>query len=139
LLPSTPLGSVLPLVAPGERYGAWVRGCRRTLHLRLRACRLLAGPDLGALLRRCSRIVVQREGCVVAAPAHELIAWRTLRIVTATPCLVPLEELRRLLPDLAICGERLALPIGLSPPEEALAACVSAGVPVVASWVEYRR
>jgi hypothetical protein len=100
---------------------------------------LLAGSDLGALLRTCDVIVVRREGTMVAARAHELIAWRTLRIATALPCLAALEQLRLMLPDLAICGERLTLPIGLGPPEEALAACASAGVPVVASWVEYRR
>jgi hypothetical protein len=100
---------------------------------------LFAGPDLGALLRRCERIVVWREGSVAAARAHELIAWRSLRIVTAMPSLAAIEQLRLSFPGLAVCGERLTLPIGLGPPEEALAACLSAGVPVVASWVEYRR
>ncbi len=139
LLSDTPLSSVLPLAAPGERLGAWVRGFRRTVRLHAAGRVLSIGADLGALLRRCERIAVRREGLVVAAGAHELIAWRTLRIVTATPCLARLDQLRRLLPDLVMCGERLTLPIGLAPPEEALAACASAGVPVVASWVEYRR
>jgi hypothetical protein len=139
LLSNTPLDSVLAIVAPRGRWGAWVRGCRHTLRLRSAGQILLAGSDLGSLLRTCDVIVVRREGTMVAARAHELIAWRTLRIATALPCLAALEQLRLMLPDLAICGERLTLPIGLGPPEEALAACASAGVPVVASWVEYRR
>src|SRR5262245_19612331 len=106
LLSNTTLGSVLALVPPGGQSGVWVRGCRHTMRIRLGGRLLLAGPDLGALLRKCEAIVVQREGTMVASRAHELIAWRTLRIATATPCLAALAQLRLLLPDLAICGER---------------------------------
>lgn len=76
---------------------------------------------------------------VVAVEADYLIAWRTLRIVTGAPYLPGLEHLRLLLPELEVRGARLAVPIGLGPPEEALAACMAARVPVFASWVEYRR
>jgi hypothetical protein len=139
LRPDTPLASVLPLFHSRQQSGAWVRGCRRTTHLRAGGRLLLAGPDLGALLRRCEWIAVRSTGCLVAARAHDLIAWRTLRIITATPFLASLEQLHVLLPNLVIRGNRLTRPIGLAPPEETLAACLTTGVPVVASWVDYRR
>jgi hypothetical protein len=70
--------------------------------------------------------------------AESLIAWRTLRIVTGTACLPELDRLRFLIPDLQVTGTRLTLPLGLDGPEEALAACIAASVPVVATWIEYR-
>ena len=74
----------------------------------------------------------------MAVDAEELIAWRTLRIVTGVPYLPEIARLRSLVPALEVSGARLAVRLGLAGPEEALAACVAARVPVVASWIEYR-
>lgn len=138
LLPSTLLSAVLTLAQPDEAMGVWLRG-RRAAGIRAGRRFLLTSSDLGWLLRRCGRIAVRDQDGPVAVEARYLIAWRTLRIVTAAPYLPALTRLRLLLPELEIRGARLAVPIGLDHPEEALAACMSARVPVVASWVEYRR
>jgi hypothetical protein len=100
---------------------------------------LLIGPDLGALLRRCTRVAVRHGPDVVAYEAARLIAWRTLQVVTGTPCLPAFERLRALFPDLCVRESRLWLPIGLGGPEEALAACAAARISVVSSRIDYRR
>jgi hypothetical protein len=138
LLPTARLTAVLAVARPGELLGVWARGGRRALRLRVNRRALLIGADLGALLRRCNRIAIRYRGRAVVVEAEGLIAWRTLRIVTGTPYLLELERLRFLVPDLEVSGTRLTLPLGLGGPEEALAACIAARVPVVASWIEYR-
>lgn len=138
LLPTARLTAVLALARPGELLGVWARGCRRALCLRVNRRALLIGADLGALLRRCNRIAIRCRAGIVAVEAEGLIAWRTLQIVTGTPYLPELDRLRFLVPDLKVSGMRLTLPLGLGGPEEALAACVAARVPVAASWIEYR-
>jgi hypothetical protein len=90
------------------------------------------------LLRRCNRIAVRAGGGPTVVEAECLIAWRTLRIVTGSPYLPRLDRLRWLVPELEARGSHIVVPIGLDAPEEALAACVAAGVPVLASWIEYR-
>ena len=138
LLPAVRLAAVLGYARPGELLGVWTRGARHTLRLRINRRALLIGADLGALLRQCNRIAIRCRGRSVVVEAESLIAWRTLRIVAGTPCLRELDRLRFLLPGLEVSGKRLMLPLGLDGPEEALAACVAAGVPVVASRIEYR-
>jgi hypothetical protein len=74
----------------------------------------------------------------VVVDAERLIAWRTLRIVIGATDLPGVDELKALIPHLEARGPRIDVPIGLDGPEEALAACVAARVPVVASWIAYR-
>jgi len=138
LLPAARLRAVLALARPGELLGVWARGGRRALRLRINRRALLIGADLGMLLRRCDRLAIRCRDRAVAVEAEGLIAWRTLQVVTGTPYLPELDRLRFLVPDLEVSGTRLTLRLGLGGPEEALAACVAARVPVVASWIDYR-
>lgn len=138
LLATDILTDLVSLVEPGELIGAWVRGCRRLLRLRSTGRSILAGPDLGFLLRRCNRIAIRHGGRVVVLAADHLIAWRTLRIVTGATELPRVEELKGIIPGLQKSGSRIDVPIGLGAPEETLAACVAARVPVIASWIAYR-
>jgi len=98
---------------------------------------LLASEDLGALLRRCRRVVVRDGTHVVACPSERLIQWRVLEIVLGTPYLPPPEQLRTLFPTLRVREGTLALPLGLGSAEEALGTCAAAGVPVIASRIRY--
>jgi hypothetical protein len=139
LPPSVSLPAVLILARPGEQLGAWVRGAGHRLALRAGGRSLLIGADLGALLRRCTRVAVRQGQHVVAHEARHLIAWRTLRVVTGTPFLPGLERLRALFPELCARESRLWLPIGLGGPEEALSACTAARIPVLSSRIDYRR
>ena len=132
------LAAVLPLISPDEQIGAWIRGGRRWLRLRSARRFLLAASDLGFLLRRCNRIAIRYRSRIVAVSAERLIAWRTLRIVTGATDLPGIEQLSSLIPALETRGPLIDVPIGLGGPEEALAACVAARVPVVASWIAYR-
>ncbi|MGH7499375.1 MAG: hypothetical protein ACREL3_11045 [Gemmatimonadales bacterium] len=138
LLPATPLATVLALAHPGELLGAWVRGCRAPCRLQADRRSLLVGADLGALLRHCIRVAVRERGRATVLEVRCLIAWRTLRIVIGAPCLPRIERLRSLYPELIVHGNRIGVPIGLGPPEEALAACAAARVPVVSTWIDYR-
>jgi hypothetical protein len=138
LLTTDVLTAILPLVHPGELAGAWLRGCSRLLRLRSAGRFLLVCSDLGVLLRRCNLIAIRHEKRVVVVDAERLIAWRTLRIVTGATELPGVEQLRTLIPRLEARGSLIDVPIGLGAPEEALAACVTARVPVVASSITYR-
>ncbi len=138
LLPVTGLEEVLAFARPGEVLGVWVRGGRYPLFLRINRRALMIGADLGALLRRCNRIAIRWRGRSAVAEAEHLIAWRTLRIVAGTPCLPRLDRLRALVPGLKVSEPCLTLALGLDGPEEVLAACIAAGVSVVASRIEYR-
>jgi hypothetical protein len=137
-LPSSfPLRRALGLVHPGDLLGAWVRVGRWPLALRAGGRALLAGHDLGYLLRRCGRVIVRHGHRIVIMDADRLIAWRTLQIVVGAPFLPQVRELRAIYPDLRIVGGRIALPLGLDGAEPALAACAAARVPVTATWIEY--
>ncbi|MGN6392810.1 MAG: hypothetical protein ACTHM9_11270 [Gemmatimonadales bacterium] len=111
---------------------------RWPLHLRAGGCALLANHDLGYLLRRCARILLSRGGRPAVLTAEQLIAWRTLQIVVASPCLPPLEALRALHPRLRVTQGRIALPLGLDGAEPALAFCAAARIPVSATWIDYQ-
>jgi hypothetical protein len=137
LLRSDRLAAVLALAAPGQLIGIWLRECSPALRLRC-ACRsLLASSDLGFLLRHCNHIVVRHCNHLKAVEAHRLIAWRTLRIVTGETDLPGLDELRTLIPRFHASKSRIDVPLALGTPEEALAACVAARVPVVGSCITY--
>jgi hypothetical protein len=138
LLPTVLLPTVLALARPGELLGAWLRGCRRPLRLRAPGRSLLAGANLGSLLCHCPRVAIRDGGGVQVLAAECLIAWRTLQIVTGAPYLPSLDQLQALYPGLKIRGTRIAVPLGLGTPEEALAACAAGRVPVAASWIDYR-
>lgn len=138
LLPAVSLPTVLVLARPGELFGVWLRGCRRCCRLRSDRRSLLLGADLGLLLlRRCSRVAVRHGPGIAVLPAERLLAWRTLQIVIGTSHLPSLDRLRFLYPDMVIRGRRIAVPIGLASPEEALAACAASRVPVLSSWIDY--
>ncbi len=137
LHPSYPLRRALGLAHPGDPLGAWVRMVRWPLHLRAGGRALLAGADLGYLLRRCARVLVRHGGSALVLEAERLIAWRTLQIVVGAPFLPHLHTLRTLYPGLRVSPGRIALPIGLDGAEPALAACAAARVPVAATWIEY--
>jgi hypothetical protein len=134
---SFPLRRALGLAHPGDLLGAWVRVGRWPLCLRADGRALLAGTDLGYLLRRCGRVLVRHGRRVMVMDADRLIAWRTLQIVVGAPFLPQVQELRALYPDLRVAGGRIALPLGLDGAEPALAACAAARVPVTATWIEY--
>jgi len=137
LPPSLPLRRALAFAHPGELLGAWVRLCRWPLHLRAGGCALLAGTDLGFLLRRAGRVLIRIGERPVALPAEQLIAWRTLQIAVGAPYLPAVAELRELYPGLRVAHGRIALPLGLGDGAAALAFCARAGLPVAGSWVEY--
>jgi hypothetical protein len=134
---SFPLRRVLGLAHPGELLGAWVRVARWPLALRAGGCALLAGNDLGYLLRRCGRVIVRHGHRAIVMDADRLIAWRTLQIVVGAPFLPQVQELRAIYPDLRVMGGRIALPLRLDGAEPALAACAAARLPVRATWIEY--
>lgn len=137
LPPSFPLRRALSLSHPGELLGAWVRAGQRPLRLRAGGCALLVSADLGYLLRRCGRVVVRDGARPAPIEADRLIAWRTLQIVTGTPYLPHVRELRAMYPGVRVSAGRIALPLGLDGAEPALAACAAARVPVRATWIEY--
>jgi len=138
-LPSAlPLRRALAHAHPGDPLGAWVRVSRWPLHLRAGGRALLAGHDLGYLIRRCARVLVSRGGRAAALTAEQLIAWRTLQIAIASPYVPAVEQLRALHPRLRVTPGRIALPLGLDGAEEALAFCAAARIPVSATWIEYQ-
>jgi hypothetical protein len=138
-LPSSyPLRLALGLAHPGDPLGAWVRDARWPLHLRAGGRVLLAATDLGYLLRRCAGVLLRVERRAAVLPAERVIAWRTLQVVIGAPYLPQMHSLATVLPEAVLERNRLSMPIGLAPPEPALAACVAAHVPVRASWIEYR-
>ena len=136
---ATPLEAIVRLVVPGPPAGVWARGCSRMQRWRVRGGRLLVGPDLGALLRRCDSVVVRDGRRPVAVPSAMLIRWRVLEIVLGTPYLPPPNQLRLLFPGLRSSALRVAIPLGLGSAEEALAVCARERLPVVASRIAYRR
>jgi hypothetical protein len=140
LPPSSPLALILATVRRGERVGAWVRGVGQRVRLGCVAqlgIRLVVSADLGALLRRCDRIAVRRQGAPVLLPADELIGLRVLEVVLGLPYLPDTERLRTLYPGLRVHEGVLALPIGRDSPEEALGLCAAGRIPVVATRIRY--
>jgi hypothetical protein len=111
---------------------------RWPLHLRAGGCALLASADLGYLLRRCGRVLLRVGEQAAVLGADRLIAWRTLQIVVGAPYLPRVHELCAIYPGLRVANGHLELPLGLGGAEPALGACAAAGVPVAATWIEYR-
>jgi hypothetical protein len=141
LLPAVSLRALFGLATPGEALGAWVRGCRRVLRLQTGAfghvSHILAAPDLGFLLRRCTRIAIRDGPDIVVMSAERLLALRTLQIVIGAPYLPDLQQLRTLYPGLRISGRRIAVTIGDDSGQAALALCAARRLPVTATWVDY--
>ncbi len=130
--------AVARLGEPGKLLGAWVRGVHRLHLLRTAAGGALAiGPDLGALLRRCDRVVVLDGDAPVALAASVLIRWRVLEVVLGTPYLPAPDQLRAMFPALRATPGSITIPIGLGSAEEALALCARERVPVVSSRITY--
>ncbi len=138
LRPGTPLTAVVLLACPGEPLGVWMRGCHRLISIRAPGRRvLLAGADLGALLRRCDRVVVRDGDAPVALAASVLVSLRVLEVVLGTPFLPPPAQLRLLFPRLRSVPGALAIPVGLGSAEEALAICARERVQVVGTRIAY--
>lgn len=141
LLAALPLRVLSGLASPDVVLGVWLRTARRAVTVRWvsggRARLLLLGPDLGYLLRRCDRVAVRDGAAVIAVPATRLIKLRVLEIVLGTPYLPPAGRLRELFPAGRVGEGRVTVPIGLGSPEEALALCASARIPVAASRISY--
>jgi hypothetical protein len=141
LRPGTALHAILPFARPGVVLGIWLRGCARPAAVRCRGPgglrHLLAANDLGYLLHRCGQVVVRDGERVVPMSAAVLLGWRVLEIVLAAPYLPDATQLRALFPAARIRGGAFALPLGLGSPEEALAVCAAARLPVTATRIGY--
>jgi hypothetical protein len=141
LRPGTTLHAILPLARPGFALGVWIRGCPRPAALRCLgpggSRHLLAADDLGYLLRRCSHVAVRDGERIAPVPSAVLLRWRVLEIVLAAPYLPPPRQLRALFPSARVREGVLALPLGLGSPEEALAVCAEARLPVAESRIAY--
>jgi hypothetical protein len=116
----------------------WLRGSPVLVAVRAAGSRrLLLSGDLGALLRRCERVAVRRRGRIAVLSAAALIRCRVLEVVLGTPFLPPPSLLRELYPAVRADADVLTIPIGLGSPEEALALCAAARLPVRSSRVGY--
>jgi hypothetical protein len=151
LPPELPLTAVLTCAAraavlPDLPLGVWLRGGSRRAFLRINWNNhrrlLILSPDLGSLLNCCAWIVVRiREpgrAQVRAVSVDDLILTRALRVVTALPYLPAAGMLRSLFPDLCGGPGGIEVPLAYRSPEEVLAACAAARVPVAGSRVVYR-
>jgi hypothetical protein len=136
----------VPALPADPPLGVWLRGSGRPALLRVRwngsRRALILSPDLGGLLRRCVWIAVRvREpsrSAVTVARSEDLILTRALRVVTALPYLPTADILQSLFPD--VCGgpAGIEIPLECRSPEEVLAACAAARVPILASRVVYQ-
>jgi hypothetical protein len=141
-----PLPASLPLVriarhAGGARpLGAWVAGLPGVAVGVVRDCAggglVVVGADLGALLRRCSAVLVELGGEAVPVDAARLARCRRLT-VAADPAPGALARLRGTAPRAHRRAGRVVFALGDRSPEEVLAACRAAGLAVAGSAVEY--
>jgi hypothetical protein len=136
-----PLSQFLAYARQPGTLGAWVRGSVRTLHLYESASgashRLLIGPDLGYLLRRCDRVVLRTGTNPVVLDAETIIRWRVLQVVTATPHLPSLERLHEVFHSAHLDSSGFRVPISSATPEHVLAECLTRGIPVRESRIIY--
>jgi hypothetical protein len=137
-----PVHQLLAYARQPGTLGAWVRGSVRTLHLYESASgdshRLLIGPDLGHLLRRCDRVVLRTGTHPVVLDAEAIIRWRVLQVVTATPHLPPLERLNEIFPEARLDSSGFQVAISRGTPEHVLAECLTRGIPVRESRIIYQ-
>jgi hypothetical protein len=145
--PPLPLADDLPLnqlaliTQDLTHFGAWVRGRSREQRLYIRApgrcCRVLISADLGALLRSCRHVVVREGTRALVLDADVLIQWRTLQVVTATPYLPGIEQIKAQFPALQLTPDGLSVPIRGCSPESVLAECLARGIQVSGSTIIY--
>ena len=93
--------------------------------------------DLGLLLGRCSRVALREGKEAVVLEASQLIQWRALQVVTATPYLPKIERLKDLFPGADLNPAGFQVPIQGRPPEEVLADCLRHAIPVSGSRIVY--
>jgi hypothetical protein len=138
-LPSNyPLILLLDQVRPGERLGAWVRPLRHPLPIYCaRGGRILVNADLGLLLQQCNRVALREGNEAVVLEAEQLIRWRALQVVTATPYLPTLDRLHEIFPGAELDPAGFRVPLHSRPPEEVLADCLSHAIPVTGSRIVY--
>jgi hypothetical protein len=132
---------LLALTHARPGIGVWVRDGPRELRLRLagngQRSSILISRDLGMLLRRCRKIALREGSNARVLEAVVVIRWRTLQVITGTPCLPPPEMLREIYPDAYVCADGFQVPVHSRPPEEVLGECVSHGIPVAESRIVY--
>jgi hypothetical protein len=143
LPPGIPLHCLRVHTRSSGVLGAWVRGSARTLHLYETSAgaphRILIGPDLGHLLGRCSRIALRQGTDLVVLDADDIIRWRVLQVVTATPHLPSSERLNEVFPEARLGGSGFQVGLQSRPPEHVLAECLTHGIPVTESRIVYAR
>jgi hypothetical protein len=141
LVNQCPLHELVRLVAGKTKVGVWLRGARRhvPIHLRWgsRCSSVLIGSDLGRLLQWCSWVAVRLHQEPVLLRAEELIRCRALRVVTGTPYLPSAERLAAILPGARPQLRGFSVPTHHHPPEEVLGICLTHGIPVAESRIEY--
>jgi len=143
-LPSEfPLLQLIPLINHRTQVGAWVRGAgaahRLVILAKGRCAPVLIGEDLGRLLRCCSHVVLRAGAGPVAMAAQELIRWRALQVVIATPHLPGPELLDHIFPGARLEPMGFSVPTATLSAEEVLSECVRQGIPVTESRVVYRQ
>jgi hypothetical protein len=141
LWPQFPLGQLVPLLNDKSQVGAWLRDARCEIPLRIRwgsqTFRILIGRDLGSLLRRCNWVAVRLGQDPVLLRAEELIRCRALQVVTGTPYLPSSERLAEILSGAQPKLRGFSVLTSSHPPEEVLAVCLTHGIPVTESRIEY--
>ena len=142
--PPLPLPSDLPLnflldqVRPPETLGAWTRAPTHRLQIHCpRGGRILVSADLGLLLGRCSRVALREGNEAVVLEASQLIQWRALQVVTATPYLPEIERLKDIFPGANLDSTGFHVPIQCHAPEDLLADCLTHAIPVAGSRIVY--
>jgi hypothetical protein len=127
---------------PPGILGAWVRGSARALHIYETSTgaphRVLMGPDLGHLLGHCNRIALRHGTDLVVLEVEDVIRWRVLQVVTATPYLPSLERLNEIFPGAQLDSFGFHVSIATRAPEPVLAECLTHGIPVRESRIAYR-
>lgn len=69
--------------------------------------------------------------------ASQLIQWRALQVVTATPYLPEIERLKDIFPGVNLDSAGFHVPIQYHAPEEVLADCLTHAIPVAGSRIVY--
>jgi hypothetical protein len=138
LLSNYPLILLLDQVRPRETLGAWTRQSTHRLEIYCpRGGRILVSMDLGLLLRDCGRVALRAENEPVVLETDQLIRWRALQVVTATPYLPDVERLNDIFPGADLSPAGFHVPLQGRPPEEVLADCLTHAIPVSGSRIVY--
>ena len=143
-LPSEfPLLQLIPLIPQRAQVGAWVRGAgaghRLTIMANGRCATVVIGEDLGQLLCFCTHVVLRSTTGAVVLAAEELIRWRAIQVVIATPHLPGPALLDHIFPGARLEPTGFSVPTTIRSPEEVLSECVRRGIRVTESRVVYRQ